>query len=168
MSTAPSQPTEVATCPTRAVVRIGAVMVMAGSSPGTANCRRCSVLEIRPRLCRWRPGRCPVSDGSPVARLTAVVQADALTRHRSRGQHDTDLAASLHRGRHLAPAEKALHQLIRDLLDEAAHAGDVRDDVPAAELAAYCLHALNAAASAGSAAAVQSLVALTCAAIQTR
>ncbi len=63
-------------------------------------------------------------------------------------------------------AERALHQLIRDLLDEAAHAGQVRDDIPPAELATYCLHALNAAASADSAAAIHRLLALTGAAIQ--
>jgi len=104
--------------------------------------------------------------GNPGERVTAVLDAYALMRHSSRGQHDTDLAAFLHRGHHLASAERALHQLIRDLLDEAAHAGEVRDDIPPAELATYCLHALNAAASADSAAAIHRLLALTCAAIQ--
>jgi len=115
-------------------------------------------LEQLARLAR-RPG-------NPGERVTAVLDAYALMRHSSRGQHDTDLAAFLHRGHHLASAERALHQLIRDLLDEAAHAGEVRDDIPPAELATYCLHALNAAASADSAAAIHRLLALTCAALQ--
>lgn len=37
--------------------------------------------------------------------------------------------------------------MIRDLLTEAAAAGDVRNDVAPGELASYCLHALTAAAS---------------------
>jgi AcrR family transcriptional regulator len=106
--------------------------------------------------------------GSPGDRVTAVLDAYALMRYGSRGQHGTDLSAFLHRGQHLASAERALHQLIRDLLDEAAHAGAIRDDVPPGELATYCLHALNAAASVDSAAAVRRLAALTCAAIQPR
>lgn len=104
--------------------------------------------------------------GTPGDRATAALEAYALMRHNSRGQHDTDLGAFLHRGPHLAGAERALHGLIHHLLDEAAHAGEVRDDVPAAELATYCLHALDAAASAASAAAVHRLVTLTWAALQ--
>src|SRR5919199_1093274 len=38
-----------------------------------------------------------------------------------------------------------LDAYVRDLLAEAARAGDVRADVPADELASYCLHALEAA-----------------------
>jgi AcrR family transcriptional regulator len=104
--------------------------------------------------------------GDPGDRVTAVLEAYALMRHSGRGQHDTDLAAFLHRGHHLAHAERSLHQLISDLLQEAAGAGEVRDDIPPGELASYCLHALNAASSADSAAAVHRLVALTCAAVQ--
>ena len=99
-------------------------------------------------------------------RVGAVIDAYALIAYDTHGQHDGDLAAFLHRGHHLAHAHRALHQLIRDLLDEAARAGEVRDDIPPDELAAYCLHALNAAASANSKAAVQRLIALTYASIQ--
>jgi len=40
--------------------------------------------------------------GTSGERVTAVLDAYALMRHSSRGQHDTDLAAFLHRGHHLA------------------------------------------------------------------
>jgi hypothetical protein len=51
--------------------------------------------------------------------------------------------------------------MICDLLAEAAEPGAIRDDVPLAELADYCLHALGAAAGMRSKAAVQRLVAVT-------
>jgi hypothetical protein len=44
------------------------------------------------------------------------------------------------------------------LLTEAAETGDVRDDVAPEELASYCLHALTAARSLPSEAAVRRLV----------
>jgi AcrR family transcriptional regulator len=104
--------------------------------------------------------------GDPGDRLTAVLEAYALMRHSSRGQHDSDLATSLHRGSHLATAERALHQLVSDLFEEAAGGGEARDDIPPGELATYCLHALNAATSADSTAAVHRLVALTRASVR--
>jgi AcrR family transcriptional regulator len=104
--------------------------------------------------------------GSPSDHLTAVLEAYAQMAHQTHGRHDSDLAAFLHRGHHLAHGQRALHQLVRDLLDEAARAGQVRTDIPPDELATYCLHALNAAASADSGAAVQRLVALTRASLQ--
>ena len=42
-------------------------------------------------------------------------------------------------------AERQVRGLIRDLLAEAAGAGELRDDVAPDELASYCLHALTAA-----------------------
>lgn len=104
--------------------------------------------------------------GSARDRVGAVLHAYALIAYDTRG-HDGDLTALLHRGHHLAQPQHALHQLIRDLLDEAARAGEIRDDIPPDELTTYCLHALNAAASADSNAAVQRLVALTRSSIQT-
>ncbi|MFZ3497487.1 hypothetical protein ACODT5_30395 [Streptomyces sp. 5.8] len=44
---------------------------------------------------------------------------------------------------------------------EGVQAGDLRDDVPTAELAAYCIHALTAASPLPSRAAVDRLVAVT-------
>lgn len=54
-----------------------------------------------------------------------------------------------------------LHHFLRELLTDAARAGDVRDDVAADELAAYCRHAITAAGGLPSQAAVQRLVAIT-------
>lgn len=97
----------------------------------------------------------------PGERLRAVLEAYAQHVHESRGHHDTELAALVHRGEHVARVEQQLNDLIRDLLTEAAKAGHVRDDVAPAELASYCLHALSAARSLKSTAAVRRLVAVT-------
>lgn len=91
-------------------------------------------------------------------RLKAVLEAFALISH---GHHDTELAALLHRGEHVARARQHLHAFIRDLLADAAAAGDIRDDVGPDELASYCLHALTAASSLPSKAAIHRLVTVT-------
>lgn len=72
----------------------------------------------------------------------------------------TDVTALLHQGEHVAHAREHLTQLIAGLLAQAAEEGTVRDDVTPTELAAYCLHALGAAASLRSEAAVRRLVAV--------
>jgi AcrR family transcriptional regulator len=100
--------------------------------------------------------------GEPARRLAAVLEAYALLSHVSREHHDRDLAVLLHRqGRHLETALRQVHELVRDLLAEAVTAGDVRGDIPPAELADYCLHALGAAGGLRSAAAVRRLVRVT-------
>jgi hypothetical protein len=58
--------------------------------------------------------------------------------------------------------------MIRDLLTEAAAAGDLRDDVAPDELASYCLHALTAASSLPSKAAVRRLVTVILAGLRPR
>jgi len=98
-------------------------------------------------------------------RLEAVLEAYALIRHE---HHGTELAALLHRGEHVARAERQLRDFIRDLLAEGAEAGDLRDDVAPDELASYCLHALTAASSLSSKAAVRRLVTVTLAGLQPR
>jgi len=98
--------------------------------------------------------------GDAGERLEAVLEAYALISHH-REHHGTELAALLHRGEHVARAQQQLIELIRDLLTEVAATGDVRDDVPPAELASYCLHALTAASGLPSKAAVRRLVAVT-------
>lgn len=95
----------------------------------------------------------------PAGRLRAVLEAYALITHER--PHGTELAALLHRGEHVTQAERHLRDLVRDLLAEAARAGDVREDVPPGELASYCLGALGAAASLPSRAAVRRLVTVT-------
>lgn len=94
----------------------------------------------------------------PERQLEAVLQAYA---HISRRRHDTELGALLHRGDHLVTAQKHLHDLVTELVTAAARNGSLRDDVSPAELASYCLHALTAAGSLPSDAAVGRLVQVT-------
>ena len=101
--------------------------------------------------------------GPAVKRLEAVLEAFALIQQH---QHDSDLAALLHRGGHVPHAEQHLKALLRSLLSEAAAAGDVRKDVPPDELATYCLHALTASGRLGSKPAVQRLVKVTLAGLR--
>ena len=99
--------------------------------------------------------------GSPRQRLEAALHAYAGI---ARGRvHGTDLSALLHRGEHVQQAHASLTRLIAGMLTEAARTGDVRDDIAPAELAAYCVHALGAAADMRSEAALRRLVAVTCA-----
>lgn len=101
-------------------------------------------------------------------RLEAVLEAYALTNQGSHSHHDTDLGAFLHQdsGSHLAHAHQHLHHMIQDLLSEAAQAGDVRDDIPPAELTRYCLSALAAARTLPSRAAARRLVTVTLAGVR--
>lgn len=102
--------------------------------------------------------------GDPAERLAAVLEAFALISHQ---RHPTELVALLHRGAHVAHAHEQLAQFIRDLIAEGAAAGAFRDDVAPGELASYCLHALTAAASLPSKAAVRRLVQVTLAGLRT-
>lgn len=103
------------------------------------------------------------NSGTVAARIAAVLHAYAsICYQRPR----TDIAALLHRGEHVAHAEQHLTALFGRLLTEGARAGDVRDDVAPDELASYCLHALTAANSLSSKAAVQRLVTITMAGIR--
>ncbi|MEU4714834.1 TetR/AcrR family transcriptional regulator [Micromonospora purpureochromogenes] len=92
--------------------------------------------------------------GEPGDRLAAALTAYAgMARHRPGGEHGGSLAVMLHRNGHVSAAHEHLHALIRDLITDAVRAGHVRGDIPAGELATYCLHALGAAtASTGPAA----------------
>ncbi|SRR6266567_4944169 len=101
----------------------------------------------------------------PGERLEAVLEVYALIAYE---HHDTELAALLHRGEHVARAQQQLSDLIRELLTKAAETGDVRDDVAPHELASYCLHALTAASSLRSKAAVRRLVRVTLAGLRPR
>jgi AcrR family transcriptional regulator len=99
-------------------------------------------------------------------RLEAVLEGYALISHESHGRHDSELAAFLHRDEQVSRAQQQLRHMVRDLLNEAAKVGDVRDDVAPDELAAYCLHALTAASSLPSKAAVRRLVTVTLAGLR--
>jgi AcrR family transcriptional regulator len=97
--------------------------------------------------------------GSPGERLEAVLRAYAqIIYQRPRG---TELAALVHRGEHLARAQRHLTGLIADVVAAAARAGDVRDDIPPGELASYCVHALAAAGELPSKAAATRLITAT-------
>jgi AcrR family transcriptional regulator len=96
--------------------------------------------------------------GDPRGRLEAVLAAYALITYEFSGNQ---LAALLHRGQHVARAQKQLRVMIRDLLTDVIETGNVRDDVAPDELASYCLHALSAASSLPSKAAVRRLVTVT-------
>jgi AcrR family transcriptional regulator len=99
----------------------------------------------------------------PGRRLAAVLETYALI---TRDQSEGELADLLHRGEHVARAREHLRNFIRELIADAARAGDVRGDVPPDELAAYCLHALTASSSLPSKAAVRRLVDVTLAGLR--
>lgn len=94
----------------------------------------------------------------PGERLQAVLEAYGLIFRRSRGHHDRDLVAFLHRDGPMADAQQRLRKMIRDLLAEAADTGVVREDFTPDELANYCIHAINGASSLPSKTAVHRLV----------
>ena len=96
-------------------------------------------------------------------RLRVVLEAYALILHR---MPHGEVAAVLHAGEHHDQAQRRLEKFIRDLVVEAMKAGAVRDDVPADELANYCLHALEGVNTLTSKTAVQRLLSLTLAGIQ--
>ena len=96
--------------------------------------------------------------GDASERLGAVLEAYAFISHESRQHHDTELAALMHRGEHVARAEHQLRRMLRELINDAQDRGEVRVDITPDELASYCLHALTAANVLPSKAAVRRLV----------
>ncbi|WP_132117466.1 TetR/AcrR family transcriptional regulator [Actinocrispum wychmicini] len=94
----------------------------------------------------------------PGQRLKAVLTACAHLVHHRPG---ADLAWQLHHNPDVARAYRHVHNLVSDLIAEAAEAGAVHADATPDELAAYCLHALTAASALQSKAAVDRLVAVT-------
>ncbi len=104
--------------------------------------------------------------GSAHERLEAVLEAFALISHESRGHHGSELAAFLHRDEQVARAQHQVRDMIRELVAEGAESGDLRNDVAPDELAAFCLHALTAAGSLPSKAAVRRLVTVTLAGLR--
>jgi AcrR family transcriptional regulator len=94
-------------------------------------------------------------------RVQAVLEAYAFIVHQSRGHHDAELTAFLHRDTQVAGARQHVGHLLGQLLIQGVQTGEIRDDVAPEELAIYCLHALGGAGSLSSKAAVRRLVALT-------
>lgn len=101
--------------------------------------------------------------GDAAERLEVVLETFAMISHE---HHATELAAVLHRGDHVVRAHQHLSALVRDLIAEGARMRVLREDVAPAELATYCLHALSAASSLPSKAAVKRLVTVTLAGLR--
>ena len=120
--------------------------------------------QIAGHLAHLEKARDHVDD--PVRRLEAVLEAFGSIAHATHREHSSEIAAVLHRDPQVARAQHQLHDMIRDLLSDAAAAGAVRDDVAPGELAAFCLHALTAAGSLPSEAAIQRLVTVTLAGLR--
>ncbi|HVY20027.1 MAG TPA: helix-turn-helix domain-containing protein [Bauldia sp.] len=79
----------------------------------------------------------------PGERLRLVLTAYA---HMSAHRHDAQ-AAALHRTEHASAAERRLGNFLREIIVEAVRRQEARADIPAADLAAFCVHALSGAAS---------------------
>ena len=103
--------------------------------------------------------------GDAGQRLETVLEAYAFIAYH-RGRHGEDLGALLHRGEQVAQAQQHLIDLFRDLVTEVAGTGQLRVDIAPDELATYCLHALTAAGSLSSPAAVRRLVTVTLAGLR--
>jgi AcrR family transcriptional regulator len=106
--------------------------------------------------------------GSPIERLEAVLGVYARLSRQSRDHHDSELAALLHRDPQVAAAHRSVHDMVRELVTDAVAAGEVRDDIAPHELTTYCLHALTAAGSLPSKAALDRLVTVTLAGLRRR
>jgi AcrR family transcriptional regulator len=104
--------------------------------------------------------------GDPAKRLGAVLEAFAGISHRMRGHFDADLMTALHRDEQVVHVQGRVRDMIQDLIAEAVVSGGVRRDVAPAELATYCVHALTAAGTLSSKAAVARLVAVTLAGLR--
>ncbi|CCQ47524.1 bacterial regulatory s, tetR family protein [Pseudarthrobacter siccitolerans] len=95
--------------------------------------------------------------------LEAVLHAYAFL---SRSGHDETDAARLHQGAHAGRAHQHLTDFIAEIIAEGADAKIFRVDVAPDVLAAFCLHALGAAAGLASHEAVTRLVGVTLDALQ--
>jgi len=105
--------------------------------------------------------------GTPYERLNAVLDAYAGICHDVAHQdHGVEMTALLHRTEHMAGAERHVSDFVRDMITEAADSGEIRVDVGAEELSAYCLNALAAASTLPSRAAVKRLVSVTLTGLQ--
>jgi AcrR family transcriptional regulator len=102
--------------------------------------------------------------GDPGRALATVLRTYADICHAQHGAGPA--AAMLHQGEHVAHAHAHLRELVAQLITDAAGAGVARADVPASELAGFCLNALRAAAGLASEAAVGRLVAVTLAGLR--
>jgi AcrR family transcriptional regulator len=93
--------------------------------------------------------------GEPGERLAAVLEAFAFLQYENKGG---ELESLLHNCDRISGPEEHTRALIKDLLIELVAAGSLRSDPSPDELAGYCFHALTAARSMSSDAAVRRLV----------
>ncbi len=98
--------------------------------------------------------------GDPAQRLAAVLTSYAHIVRQTRS-HDTELVKFLHPDQQIADAQQHLRALIGTLIAEGAATATLRRDIDPAELANYCLHALNGAATLTDDAAITRLIDLT-------
>jgi len=96
--------------------------------------------------------------GDARERLEAVLEAYAFLAFE---HHGKELVALLARGDHTAKANEQFLKMLQGLLEDGVKRRVFRDDVPPAELALYCFHALAGAAALRSRPAVRRLVAVT-------
>jgi hypothetical protein len=96
-------------------------------------------------------------------KLREVLETYAFVRYE---HHGADLVALLEHAGHVTRGHQHLVELVRHLLTEGAKAAVVRNDVPPAELASFCIHALAAAAGSPSKTAVRRLVDVTLAGVR--
>jgi AcrR family transcriptional regulator len=107
------------------------------------------------------------TDAGDRLRIALTVYADLSSTGRGvthSSDEDTSperTAWALHRAPHLHHVQRHVHDLLTKIIAAAADAAIVRTDVPPAELATYCLHALSASATSSSPAARDRLVAVT-------
>jgi hypothetical protein len=84
----------------------------------------------------------------------------------SHAHADTELTTLLHRGHEQMQPQAHLLEMLQGVIEEAAYEGGIRGDIPARELASYCLHALAAARALKSKPAVRRLVEVTLAGLR--
>jgi AcrR family transcriptional regulator len=100
-------------------------------------------------------------------RDTGAAEGQSLQGRHGHGlDHGHELAGSLHQAEHMYRARQHLHAMVTEVIRAAAESGEVRDDIPATELASYCLHALSAARDGASAAARDRLITVTLAGLR--
>lgn len=109
--------------------------------------------------------RTPAERLKEVLTAYAGIQRERVRHHRDQ-PHGEDLAILLHSDEQVADAQRKLHAMFRDIVTEAVASGDVRGDIAPAEIAGYCIHALDAARHAPSTEAVARLVDLTLAGVR--
>ena len=101
---------------------------------------------------------------TPGERLRVALRTFArlsASRHGAGLGHGQELAVPLHRAAHMPQARRDVQHLLAEIIAAAAAVGEARTDVPAGELAVFCIHALAAAGDLPTRAALERLVELT-------